>query len=668
MNEVSCRVLIGLVQMAEASGISRDKLHHGFRQSPAHLMDPRNRADWESGMEMLRRLRREAGSEEAFLAVAQTYGQTPAHRYIRSLATSVFDPMHFFTLPSRIFLRMTMGDCVGWEWKKLGGRRIEVVHTSDLEHPAPHEYWSFNQVAYAKLPNMLGLPDAEVTFLDWSPHHGRYLIVVPPSGTLWHRMWFFLRLGRGRETAESPEREREGGTDGVLSSLPLTAADSPVSQAPPSSDNEVSCRVVLGFVKAAETAGIGRDKMLQGFRHAPERLTDPAQRTDWAICLGVLENLRSEAGSREEFLRVIRDYAQPHSSALIKSFSTGIFSPVHFYTYPQRIALQQGFGNCMTWQWRQTDARTVEGLLTCDQGHPATPEFWEVCGAGMSKLPRSVNLPDAVVEITAHGRFHAKFRIIVPPSGTLWARAARFLRLHGSSPDPLFEIFASAHEDLRQSYDVLGASERERAELARDLLRVADAEREQFARDIHDGLGQELFALKLQCDSLAGERGEFKAQLERLGELAGKAQQMARALARGYDPILGAGGDFADAVRLLAGRYEGTPAFDLDRLCEVPVDSQKATQLYRIVQEAVNNALRHGAAKRVRIFLDAGRPLWTLTVADDGSGFDPGVGTPGMGLRAMRYRASQLGGNLAVERCPGGGMQVVCTFLPDSNP
>jgi len=667
MNEVSCRVLIGLVQMAEASGISRDKLIHGFRQSPEHIMDERNRADWEIGMEMLRRLRREAGSEEAFLAVAQSYGQTPAHRYIRRFATSVFDPMHFFTLPERLFLRIFMGDCVGWEWKKLGGRRIEVMHTSDAEHPAPYEYWSFNQVAYAKLPNMIGLPDARVTFLDWSPHHGRYLIVVPSSGTIWHRIWLFLRVGR----AEPEEASRLAGDDErdrlrSEQSLPRQLADQPTDKSPPVAGNEVSCRVVLGFVEMAEAYGIGRDRILKGFRHTPEHLADPGQRTDWEICLGILRNLRVEAGSREEFLKVIQSFGRTPSFGFLRSLFSGIFSPIHFYTYPQHVFLQLVLGKFISWKWRRVNAKTVEGVLSCDAAHPATLEFWEVCGVGMSKLPQFIKLPDAVVEITAHDKFHAKYRIILPPSGTLWARAARFLRVHGTSPDPAFEIFASAHEDLRRSYEVLSASERERAELARDLLRIADAEREQFARDIHDGLGQELFALKIQSDALADLDGDtLKRHAARLSELTAKAQQMARSMARGYDPIVGAGGHFADAVKLLAVRYEGNPSFDLGGLCEVPVDAQKATQLYRIVQEALNNALRHGGATHMRIAVEPAQPLWRLVIADDGSGCEPDRDSTGMGLRTMRYRASQLGGNLHLQRCPEGGMQVICEFLSD---
>jgi two-component system CheB/CheR fusion protein len=95
-------------------------------------------------------------------------------------------------------------------------------------------------------------------------------------------------------------------------------------------------------------------------------------------------------------------------------------------------------------------------------------------------------------------------------------------------------------------------------------------------------------------------------------------------------------------------------------------DNAVATNLYCIAQEAVNNALRHGAPARITIRLDAGPRLGRLTVADDGRGLGAGAEeSEGMGLRIMRYRATMVGGNLELApatRDGRPGTVVACTF------
>jgi signal transduction histidine kinase len=85
--------------------------------------------------------------------------------------------------------------------------------------------------------------------------------------------------------------------------------------------------------------------------------------------------------------------------------------------------------------------------------------------------------------------------------------------------------------------------------------------------------------------------------------------------------------------------------------------------LFRIAQEAVNNAVKHARAKRVRIALSAGGATVRLTVVDDGVGFDPArdIRAGGLGLTSMRERASALGGRIRIETSPGAGTRVEVT-------
>ena len=93
-------------------------------------------------------------------------------------------------------------------------------------------------------------------------------------------------------------------------------------------------------------------------------------------------------------------------------------------------------------------------------------------------------------------------------------------------------------------------------------------------------------------------------------------------------------------------------------------DGEGATHLYRIAQEAVNNAIRHGRARRISVGLSQWRGQITLSITDNGTGI--GVFSPrrkGMGLRVMQDRAGLLRGSLSVKRRSGGGTRVCCVVL-----
>jgi two-component system sensor kinase FixL len=102
--------------------------------------------------------------------------------------------------------------------------------------------------------------------------------------------------------------------------------------------------------------------------------------------------------------------------------------------------------------------------------------------------------------------------------------------------------------------------------------------------------------------------------------------------------------------------------FDSDGEVEIG-DASAATHLYRIAQEAINNACRHGAASIVRLALVGAGDSATLSISDNGGGIsNTSNGSRGLGLNIMSYRARLVGGNLAIEHAPGGGTLITCTF------
>ena len=100
--------------------------------------------------------------------------------------------------------------------------------------------------------------------------------------------------------------------------------------------------------------------------------------------------------------------------------------------------------------------------------------------------------------------------------------------------------------------------------------------------------------------------------------------------------------------------------------CEKPLrihDENLATHLYRIAQEAVSNAIRHGKARNILIGLSGRSGTGTLTIRDDGEGFPKKpANAPGVGLSIMNYRADMVGGSLKVQPNEGRGITVTCIF------
>jgi signal transduction histidine kinase len=206
---------------------------------------------------------------------------------------------------------------------------------------------------------------------------------------------------------------------------------------------------------------------------------------------------------------------------------------------------------------------------------------------------------------------------------------------------------------------LVGRDVTDQRRLEREVLEISNREQERLARDIHDGLSQELVVAQWQARQLSQSLpAEAASKAQSLTELLEKIRNNIRSLSHRLDPVSGAGLTLAGALRQLAANCSERYGV----ACQVkagdeaaPPSLDTAHHLYRIVQEALNNSLRHGEATEIIIHLDPG----LLTVTDNGQGFDPASVNPGMGMRLMRYRAESLGGHLAWRRNP---TQLVCRF------
>jgi len=215
----------------------------------------------------------------------------------------------------------------------------------------------------------------------------------------------------------------------------------------------------------------------------------------------------------------------------------------------------------------------------------------------------------------------------------------------------------------------------ERERLERELLEISEREQRRIGQDLHDGLCQHLTGA-----TLAGQVLEEKlatlglaeaADASKVVEIVEEGINLSRRLAKGLYPVeIEADGlmlaleEFAATTSTL---YKVACRFE----CDSPVlihDTANAGHLYRIAQEAVRNAIKHGKAKNILIRLEAGEAGNELSVKDDGTGLpEPLPDNRGLGLRIMAHRVSMMGGRFSVRRAAVGGTLVTCELQNENN-
>lgn len=215
----------------------------------------------------------------------------------------------------------------------------------------------------------------------------------------------------------------------------------------------------------------------------------------------------------------------------------------------------------------------------------------------------------------------------------------------------------------------------ERKRLEKEVLEVSELERQRIGQDLHDDLGQRLTAIELLAEFLAQDLASKAlpeaAQAEKIALRVREAIAQTRSLARGLAPVELRPDGLVSALHQLAAQVGDNSRVDCRFECKGVVrvkGSGVATHLYRIAQEAVHNAIRHGRARRVSVALAESGGAISLTVLDDGIGLPAerrgGGGRTekltGMGLRIMGYRAGTIGATLDIRPAAGRGTVVTC--------
>lgn len=209
----------------------------------------------------------------------------------------------------------------------------------------------------------------------------------------------------------------------------------------------------------------------------------------------------------------------------------------------------------------------------------------------------------------------------------------------------------------------------ERKRLEREVLDIGNRERQRIGHELHDGLCQELTGVALMLRSIATHvRRDIlptDRQFAEIVALVNSAIEGARTMARGLSPVTIDRGGLLSALDVLVGRARASSGVEIRLHVGVPTDRMiaeaTASHLYRIAQEALNNAVKHAAARSITVALEVVNDELQLTVSDNGQGLPvDALHGSGMGLKIMDYRARMIGGYIDIAPGGRGGTRVRC--------
>jgi signal transduction histidine kinase len=213
----------------------------------------------------------------------------------------------------------------------------------------------------------------------------------------------------------------------------------------------------------------------------------------------------------------------------------------------------------------------------------------------------------------------------------------------------LAEVFA------QRASVAVDLSRRVAREALQRVVTAQEAERQRLARELHDETGQALTSILLALKPLEDAGGD----VAEVRDLVRATLQDVRQLAVELRPAALDDFGLAPALERLTASFAESTGIEVEFQAALPparLPSEIETALYRIVQEALTNIVKHARATRVSVVVTRKAGSVSAVVEDDGVGFDPaGIHEDGLGLVGMRERVALLGGRLAIETTPGAG-------------
>lgn len=217
---------------------------------------------------------------------------------------------------------------------------------------------------------------------------------------------------------------------------------------------------------------------------------------------------------------------------------------------------------------------------------------------------------------------------------------------HDRERDAQFKRLVEAEEGLRA--------------LSQRLVEAQEQERKKLSRELHDEVGQVLTALRVQLGQVSANGASSNPHLNQAAELAERSLQTVRQMARGLRPAMLDDLGLGPALKWLARDVSKNTDLEVEMELEgefAGLDEARRTCVYRVVQEALTNCVKHAEATKARVVVHESPHELVLTVQDNGVGASPEK-SRGIGLLGMRERLEEFNGEFSVVSAPGAGMLV----------
>ena len=234
----------------------------------------------------------------------------------------------------------------------------------------------------------------------------------------------------------------------------------------------------------------------------------------------------------------------------------------------------------------------------------------------------------------------------------------------------LEERVAKRTAELTRAHKHLLKEIKDRKALEKEIIEISEREKRMIGQELHDSIGQQLmgtsFLTKVLEEKLVSKLPQEAANAKAISDLVNQTMDQTRALARGLHPVDLDGGSLTSALQELLTSMERLFSVNCSLKIDdslIVDDTMVAVNLYRITQEAITNAIKHGKARNICVELTNSNDRAFLIVKNDGRSFpEASAGAGGMGLRIMDHRAEMIGGSLNIRRNIGGGTVVTCCF------
>lgn len=236
---------------------------------------------------------------------------------------------------------------------------------------------------------------------------------------------------------------------------------------------------------------------------------------------------------------------------------------------------------------------------------------------------------------------------------------------------PMYLAVSEVQANEKKFYTGIVRDITEQRRLEQEVLRISEHERRRIGQDLHDGLGQMLTGISLINNSIAStlkdENHSLADESDEITKLIQEADEYARNLSRTLIPVELESNGLKAAIRRMADNAE--KLFNIKCTLKNFVDIQfddptSLSHLYRIVQEATSNAVKHGNASNVMIKMEVDNDKLVLSIEDDGTGFEADWDQgKGLGVRIMHFRSNLIGANLRIIESEIGGAAIIITLL-----